>query len=109
MAVYVFMAACEGVEGVRCYGRRCGNEIGLREYMAEKIMEISGVVDQERDCKENSNIFSQGRSKRRLVHEVLSASGGAVWEGAEVVHLQAEETKLEYLRNIVTNSRETPS
>nr|GEU63799.1 hypothetical protein [Tanacetum cinerariifolium] len=35
--------------------------------------------------------------------------GVSVWEGAEAVHLQAEETKLEYSRNIVTNSRETPS
>nr|GEX01804.1 retrovirus-related Pol polyprotein from transposon 412 family [Tanacetum cinerariifolium] len=33
----------------------------------------------------------------------------SVWEGAEAVHLHAEETKLEYSRNIVTNSRETPS
>nr|GEX57967.1 hypothetical protein [Tanacetum cinerariifolium] len=35
--------------------------------------------------------------------------GVSVWEGAEAVHLQAEETKLEYSRNIVTNSHETPS
>nr|GEY19706.1 reverse transcriptase domain-containing protein [Tanacetum cinerariifolium] len=35
--------------------------------------------------------------------------GVSVWEGAEAVHLQAEETKLEYSRNIVSNSRETPS
>nr|GEV58547.1 formin-like protein 1 [Tanacetum cinerariifolium] len=35
--------------------------------------------------------------------------GVSVWEGAEAVYLQAEETKLEYSRNIVTNSRETPS
>nr|GEW02864.1 putative receptor-like protein kinase At4g00960 [Tanacetum cinerariifolium] len=35
--------------------------------------------------------------------------GVSVWEGAEAVHLQAEEIKLEYSRNIVTNSRVTPS
>nr|GFB47409.1 hypothetical protein [Tanacetum cinerariifolium] len=35
--------------------------------------------------------------------------GVSVWEGVEAVHLQAGETKLEYSRNIVTNSRETPS
>nr|GEV40485.1 retrovirus-related Pol polyprotein from transposon TNT 1-94 [Tanacetum cinerariifolium] len=35
--------------------------------------------------------------------------GVSVWEGAEVVRLQAEEIKLEYSRNIVTDSRLTPS
>nr|GEV49111.1 hypothetical protein [Tanacetum cinerariifolium] len=45
------------------------------------------------------------------LHSGLSEAGltVSVWEGAEAVHLQAEETKREYSRNIVTNSRETPS
>nr|GEU37783.1 hypothetical protein [Tanacetum cinerariifolium] len=81
-------------------------------------------VDQERDCKEISNIFSQdiafaitscyilfeqGGPKEDLCMIAFYPQGVSVWERAEAVHLQAEETKLEYLRNIVTNSRETPS
>nr|GEZ84139.1 integrase, catalytic region, zinc finger, CCHC-type, peptidase aspartic, catalytic [Tanacetum cinerariifolium] len=100
------------------------------------MLRIFQEVDQERDCKENANIFSQGIAfaitsyegysswhmmytsytlieqggpKEDLCMIAFQPQGVFVWEGAEVVHLQAEETKLEYSRNIVTNSRETPS
>nr|GEW75215.1 hypothetical protein [Tanacetum cinerariifolium] len=97
-------------------------------------------IDQERDCKENSNIFSQGIELRGVAIHIstflkgdqidsgvtyilieqgcpkedlcmiaFQPPGVSVWEGAEAVHLQAEETKMEYSRNVVTNSRETPS
>nr|GEZ04181.1 V-type proton ATPase subunit a1-like [Tanacetum cinerariifolium] len=80
-----------------------------------------------RDCKENSNIFSQGIELRGIAIHICTflegdqidsgamyilieqegpkedlcmiafqPQGVSVWEGAEAVHLQAEETKMEY-------------
>nr|GEX27941.1 hypothetical protein [Tanacetum cinerariifolium] len=108
----------------------------------------SGIWLIKRDCKENSNIFSQGIAFAITSYYILIEQGSpkedlcmiafqpqrvSVWEGAEAVLLQAEETKLEYssrslkifsrildfiriiviflllVGNIVTNSRETPS
>nr|GEZ94267.1 hypothetical protein [Tanacetum cinerariifolium] len=50
---------------------------------------------------------------RKLCPEILSRPGAvektSMSSLAEAVHLQAEEIKLEYSRNIVTNSRVTPS
>nr|GEW82784.1 hypothetical protein [Tanacetum cinerariifolium] len=54
-------------------------------------------------------LFEQGGPKEDLCMIAFQPQGVFVWEGAEAVHLQAEETKLEYSRNIVTNSCETPS
>nr|GEW91247.1 retrotransposable element Tf2 [Tanacetum cinerariifolium] len=54
-------------------------------------------------------LFEQGGPKEDLCMIAYQPQGVSVWEGAEAVLLQAEETKLEYSRNIVTNSRETPS
>nr|GEZ27817.1 hypothetical protein [Tanacetum cinerariifolium] len=54
-------------------------------------------------------LIEQGGPKEDLCMIAFQPQGVSVMEGAEAVHLQAEETKLEYSRNIVTNSRETPS
>nr|GEU96672.1 putative ribonuclease H-like domain-containing protein [Tanacetum cinerariifolium] len=54
-------------------------------------------------------IFEQGGPKEDLCMIAYQPQGVSVWEGAEAIHLQAEETKLEYSRKIITNSRETPS
>nr|GEY41323.1 reverse transcriptase domain-containing protein [Tanacetum cinerariifolium] len=79
-------------------------------------------------------LFEQGGPKEDLCMKSYLPQGVSVWEGAEAVHLQAEETKLEYssrspkifsrildffrivlfffvllVGNIVTNSHETPS
>nr|GEZ28444.1 putative reverse transcriptase domain-containing protein [Tanacetum cinerariifolium] len=54
-------------------------------------------------------LFEQGDPKEDLCMIAFQPQGVSVWEGAEVVHLQAEETKLKCSRNIVTNPREMPS
>nr|GFB36947.1 hypothetical protein [Tanacetum cinerariifolium] len=41
-------------------------------------------------------LFEQGGPKEDLFMIAFQPQGVSVWEGAEVVHLQAEETKLEY-------------
>nr|GEW85487.1 hypothetical protein [Tanacetum cinerariifolium] len=105
---------CVGVERVglweRCISDDGGNEVGF---------ECLDVVDQERYCKENSNIFSQdiafaitscyilfeqGGPKEDLCMIAFQPQGVSVWDGAEVVHLQAEETKLKYSKKTEHNT-----
>nr|GEV78562.1 hypothetical protein [Tanacetum cinerariifolium] len=54
-------------------------------------------------------LIEQEGPKEDLCMIAYQPQGVSVWEGAEAVYLQAKETKLEYSRNIVTNSREMPS
>nr|GEX49490.1 hypothetical protein [Tanacetum cinerariifolium] len=65
------------------------------ELLPHAILSLVGTevrtVDQERDCKENSNIFSQG-----IAFAITSYESCSSWHTM-------------YTGNIVTNSRETPS
>nr|GEY12556.1 putative zinc finger, CCHC-type [Tanacetum cinerariifolium] len=72
------------------------------------ILKMKGYFDR----MESLNMYiliEQGGPKEDLRMKFYLPQEVSVWERAEVVRLQAEETKLEYSRNIVTNSRETPS
>nr|GEZ15406.1 hypothetical protein [Tanacetum cinerariifolium] len=80
-------------------------------YEDTSVEQGGDTVDQERDCKDYFNIFSQdiafaitscftlfeqGGPKEDLCMISFQPQGVSVWEGAEAVHLQAEEIKLEY-------------
>nr|GEX66767.1 reverse transcriptase domain-containing protein [Tanacetum cinerariifolium] len=88
---------------------------GLDLYVLEK--QFCGLIEEKYYV--SSTVLTLGEKE-------LGGGGGcgvSVWEGAEAVHLQAKEIKLEYssrspkiflrildcIRNIVTNSRVTPS
>nr|GFA18637.1 hypothetical protein [Tanacetum cinerariifolium] len=61
--------------------------------MLSKLDEVDDIIP-----LKQYTLIEQGGSKEDLCMIAYQSQGVSVWEGAEAIHLQAEETKLEYSR-----------
>nr|GEV40334.1 Gag-Pol polyprotein [Tanacetum cinerariifolium] len=93
--------------------------IFVHELKQETHVDLKYVESLEKEIDEHESdkaefintisLMSKEVHKKTSALSLISLMGVSVWEGAEAVHLQAEEIKLEYSWNIVTDSRVTPS